>query len=90
MDGNENAMSFGQIVPILLLSSIVLVFREAYDGLNLQSAFSQVDKIAANTYQINRKRCKRTSTLTPTPPNAVSSIPAIRRRYLQEHLTLLR
>ena len=33
MDGNENAMSFGQIMPILLLSSIVLVFREAYDGL---------------------------------------------------------
>ena len=32
MNGNENAMSFGQIVPILLLSSIVLVFREAYDG----------------------------------------------------------
>lgn len=31
MNGNENAMSFGQIVPILLLSSIVLVFREAYD-----------------------------------------------------------
>ena len=33
MDGNENAMTFGQIMPILLLSSIVLVFREAYDGL---------------------------------------------------------
>lgn len=33
MNGNENAMSFGQIVPILLLSSIVLVFREAYDGM---------------------------------------------------------
>ena len=33
MDGNENAMSFGQIVPILLLSSILLVGREVYDGL---------------------------------------------------------
>ena len=32
MDGNENAMTFGQIVPILLLSSSLLVFREAYDG----------------------------------------------------------
>ena len=32
MNGDENAMSFGQIVPILLLSSIVLVFREVYDG----------------------------------------------------------
>lgn len=31
MDGNENAMSFGQIMPILLLSSILLVCREAYD-----------------------------------------------------------
>ena len=33
MNGNENAMSFGQIVPILLLSSTALVFREAYDGM---------------------------------------------------------
>ena len=32
MIGDENAMTFGQIMPILLLSSIVLVFREAYDG----------------------------------------------------------
>ncbi len=32
MNGDENAMTFGQIMPILLLSSILLVFREAYDG----------------------------------------------------------
>lgn len=32
MNGNENSMSFGQIVPILLLSSIVLVFMEAYES----------------------------------------------------------
>ena len=32
MDGTENAMTFGQIVPILLLSSTLLVAREAYDG----------------------------------------------------------
>ena len=32
MNGDENAMTFGQIVPILLLSSVLLVFREAYDG----------------------------------------------------------
>ena len=32
MVGDENAMTFGQIMPILLLSSLVLVFREAYDG----------------------------------------------------------
>ena len=32
IDGNENAMTFGQIMPILLLSSLVLVSREAYDG----------------------------------------------------------
>ena len=38
INGNENAMTFGQIMPILLLSSIVLVFREAYDGLYLQIA----------------------------------------------------
>ena len=33
MDGSENVMSFGQIVPILLLSSTLFVFREAYDGM---------------------------------------------------------
>ena len=32
MIGDENAMTFGQIMPILLLSSLALVFREAYDG----------------------------------------------------------
>ena len=32
MVGDENALTFGQIMPILLLSSLVLVFREAYDG----------------------------------------------------------
>ena len=32
MVGDENAMTFGQIMPILLLSSLFLVFREAYDG----------------------------------------------------------
>ena len=32
MVGDENAMTFGQIMPILLLFSLVLVFREAYDG----------------------------------------------------------
>ena len=32
MNGSENSMSFGQIVPILLLSSIVLVFVEAYES----------------------------------------------------------
>ena len=33
MDGSENAMTFGQLVPILLLSSTFLVAREAYDGI---------------------------------------------------------
>ena len=32
MVGDENAMTFGQIMPILLFSSIVLVFRDAYYG----------------------------------------------------------
>ena len=32
MVGDENATTFGQIMPILLLFSLVLVFREAYDG----------------------------------------------------------
>ncbi|KAL9044937.1 MAG: hypothetical protein Q9214_001964, partial [Letrouitia sp. 1 TL-2023] len=30
MDGNENQLSFGQIVPILLCSSILLTFKEVY------------------------------------------------------------
>ena len=32
MNGNENVMTFGQIMPILLLSSLVLVFWEEYAG----------------------------------------------------------
>ena len=32
MNGSENSMSFGQIVPILLLSSTIFVAKEAYDG----------------------------------------------------------
>ncbi len=32
MDGTENAMTFVQIVPILVLSSTLFVAREAYDG----------------------------------------------------------
>lgn len=31
IDGNENELTFGQIVPILLLSSTILTMREAYD-----------------------------------------------------------
>ena len=32
MVGEENTMTFGQIMPILLLISLALVFRETYDG----------------------------------------------------------
>ena len=32
IDGNENELTFGQIVPLLLLGSIFLVFKEAYEG----------------------------------------------------------
>ncbi|KAI4275547.1 MAG: hypothetical protein LQ337_003152 [Flavoplaca oasis] len=32
MDGNENELSFGQIVPVLLLASIILTFKEVYSG----------------------------------------------------------
>lgn len=32
MTGDESAMGFGQIIPILLLSSIILTSKEAYDG----------------------------------------------------------
>ncbi|KAI4221717.1 MAG: hypothetical protein L6R36_006700 [Xanthoria steineri] len=30
MDGDENELSFGQIIPVLLLASIVLTFKEVY------------------------------------------------------------
>ena len=33
MVGDENAMTFGQIMPVLLMGSLVLVFLEAYDGM---------------------------------------------------------
>ena len=36
VDGSEETMGFGQIVPILLLSSTIFVFREAYDSMLLQ------------------------------------------------------
>lgn len=49
MDGDENAMSFGQIVPILLLSSIVLLFLEAYDG--LQSRIKRVSQLTRQSEQ---------------------------------------
>ncbi|KAI4269693.1 MAG: hypothetical protein L6R38_007377 [Xanthoria sp. 2 TBL-2021] len=32
MDGDENELSFGQIIPVLLLASIVLTFKEVYSG----------------------------------------------------------
>lgn len=32
MDGNENQLTFGQIVPIFLLMSTLVTFKEAYDG----------------------------------------------------------
>ncbi|KAL8840580.1 MAG: hypothetical protein Q9170_001266 [Blastenia crenularia] len=37
MDGNENKLSFGQIVPVLLLLSIVLTFNEVYTEEKLRS-----------------------------------------------------
>lgn len=45
MDGDENAWGFGQIVPVLLLSSIILTFRELYVGkgvLNLANLISRL------------------------------------------------
>ncbi|KAL8953137.1 MAG: hypothetical protein Q9183_007347, partial [Haloplaca sp. 2 TL-2023] len=35
MDGNENAWGFGQIVPVLLLFSIILTFKELYESMLL-------------------------------------------------------
>jgi len=32
IDGDENKLSFGQIVPMLLLASIILTFKEVYTG----------------------------------------------------------
>ena len=32
MDGNENDMTFGQLVPVLLLTSTIITFKDAYEG----------------------------------------------------------
>ena len=32
MDGSENSLTFGQMMPLLLLSSTIFVFKEAYEG----------------------------------------------------------
>lgn len=32
IDGNENELTFGQIIPLLLLTSTIFTIREAYDG----------------------------------------------------------
>ena len=32
MDGSENSFTFGQIMPLLLLSSTIFVFKETYEG----------------------------------------------------------
>ena len=38
MDENENAWGFGQIVPVLLLFSIILTFKELYESMHLDNA----------------------------------------------------
>jgi len=43
IDGDENKLSFGQIVPMLLLASIILTFKEVYTGRTISlSEYEQV------------------------------------------------
>ncbi|KAL8714638.1 MAG: hypothetical protein Q9220_001587 [cf. Caloplaca sp. 1 TL-2023] len=50
IDGNENGWGFGQIVPVLLLSSILLTFKELYTGSASirASERAEVDDLARN------------------------------------------
>lgn len=71
MNGNENAMSFGQITPILLLSSIVLVFREAFDGMSshiiiLAEEWREADQLI----RPKAKKWKRKGILPHIPPSS--------------------
>ena len=50
-DGDENELAFGQIVPLLLPSSIILVFMESYEGWYHDLSATNTDDLA---YQENR------------------------------------
>lgn len=41
MDGDENRLNFGQIVPMLMLASIVLTFNEVYTGMSYTASMSR-------------------------------------------------
>ena len=40
MNGDENRLNFGQIVPMLMLASIVLTFKEVYTGMDENSSLN--------------------------------------------------
>ena len=67
MDGDENTMSFGQIVPILLLTSTVVVSREAYDG-------KTSDNVRKRTPLRRRTDVKEEMTRKPTRPSRMMII----------------
>ncbi|KAL8824217.1 MAG: hypothetical protein Q9191_005210 [Dirinaria sp. TL-2023a] len=61
MDGDENAMSFGQIVPILLLSSTIFVSREAYEDVKIEMS----EHLSEANTPINNHLLHDESTSTP-------------------------
>ena len=57
MDGSENLLTFGQMIPLLLLSSTVFVFKETYEGENPEFETPQSAANACNRKEgPNRRR----------------------------------
>lgn len=70
MNGNENALTFGQIVPLCMLLSIIVVSKEAFEGEILDKStltedLVDVDYRAASTIQNSQRPSRRDSTYRP-------------------------
>ncbi|KAL2037154.1 hypothetical protein N7G274_010150 [Stereocaulon virgatum] len=65
MDGNENAMTFGQIVPILVLGSTIFVAREAYEDVKIEMAKEDLSIGGTSTSSLINSR------VTATPASHV-------------------
>ncbi|KAI4161377.1 MAG: hypothetical protein LQ342_004929 [Letrouitia transgressa] len=77
MDGNENQLSFGQIVPILLCSSILLTFKEVYIGMYSEVFFPApiltIGRIKEQLIKIGIRSEER-SDLTERQPSSSNAI----------------
>lgn len=44
MEGNENELTFGQIIPLCMLASIIVVFKQAFEGKPSRTTYSNGGK----------------------------------------------